>query len=68
MTQKARGPVPRQRLNLRQAAAVLAVSVDTIRRRIADGSLPAERVGQQLRVYLDDVEALAVPVPSVQRD
>lgn len=57
-----------KRLTLKQAAEVLAVSVDTVRRRIASGELPAQRVGRQLRVFEDDVEALAVPVPATDRD
>lgn len=60
---------PSDRISLREAARVLGVSVDTIRRRIADGSLPAERIGKHLiRVRRNDVEALAVPIPTVRRE
>jgi len=50
---------------LQDAAGLLAVSPDTIRRRIADGALPAYRVGRQLRVRAADVERLAVPLTTV---
>lgn len=48
------------------AAAVLVdVSPKTIRRRVADGSLPAYRVGPRLvRVSQADVLALARPIPT----
>lgn len=40
----------------------------TIRRRIADGQLPAYRVGPKLlKVDLDDVEALVRRVPVTKR-
>ena len=56
----------RQRISLQDAAEILGASVDTVRRRIADGSLPAERMGPRLiRVYRDDVEALMRPIPTV---
>lgn len=56
------------RISIREAADLLGVSVDTIRRRIADGSLPAERVGPRLlRVDPADVKALAQPVPAAEK-
>ncbi|WP_166390344.1 helix-turn-helix transcriptional regulator [Nocardioides ochotonae] len=57
-----------ERISLREAAAELGVSVDTIRRRIADGTLPAERIGPRLlRVRRSDVEAIARPVPGPEQ-
>ena len=35
-------------LSLQQAAAIYGVSVDTLRRRIRHGQLPASRFGQRL--------------------
>lgn len=56
-----------ERISLQDAADILGVSVDTVRRRIADGSLPAERVGARLiRVRRTDVEALLRPVPTTE--
>jgi excisionase family DNA binding protein len=52
-------------LSLQTAAQLHDVSVKTIRRRIADGTLPAYRVGQQLRVREADLARLAVRVPTV---
>lgn len=54
------------RISIQDAADVLGVSTDTVRRRIADGSLAAYRVGPRLlRVDRAEVEALAKPVPTV---
>jgi excisionase family DNA binding protein len=54
-------PMPQdtQLVSLPWAAARLGKSVDTIRRKIAAGELPAVRVGaRSLRVRVADVEAL----------
>lgn len=53
------------RISIAQAAERAGVSRDTIRRRIADGSLPAYRMGPRL-IRLDpaDVDALLRPVPA----
>ena len=51
-------------LSLQTAAELHDVSVKTIRRRIADGTLPAYRVGGQLRVREADLDALAIRVPT----
>ena len=55
------------RISLQDAASILGVSVDTVRRRIADGSLPAQRItgSRLIRVSRADVEALLEPVPTV---
>lgn len=43
------------------------VSVKTVRRRISDGTLRAERVGPRLiRIRADDVDALFRPIPSAR--
>lgn len=53
----------KQAMDLAAAAEYLDVSVKTLRRRIADGSLPAFRVGPRaIRVYLDDLESLKTPI------
>jgi excisionase family DNA binding protein len=50
-------------VSISEAAARLGVSHKTIRRMIADGRLPAFRVGGgPIRTYADDVEALKIPV------
>lgn len=50
-----------------EAAAILACSVDTVRRRVADGSLPAYRLGGRvLRFKRDDVYRLLHPVPTAR--
>ncbi len=51
-------------LSLQSAAHLHDVSVKTIRRRIADGTLPGYRVGGQLRVRESDLDRLAVRVPA----
>lgn len=53
-------------LSLRQAATIYGVSVDTLRRRIRVGKLPARRFGPRLiRVQASDVEALLRPIPTI---
>ena len=50
-------------VTITQAADYLGVCHKTIRRRIADGTLPAYRVaGGPIRVLAKDVEALKIPV------
>ena len=47
------------------AADRYAISERTIRRRIADGTLRAVRVGpKSIRVLAEDVEKLARPIPT----
>lgn len=41
----------------REVADALGVSVKTVRRRIADGTLHVHRIGRQLRVSEDDYRA-----------
>lgn len=55
--------VPSGRLvSLATAADELSVSVKTIRRRIADGSVPAYRIGRLIRVNLDELRAALLVV------
>ncbi len=57
-----------QYLSRREAAAYAGVSTDTIDRRIADGSLPAARVGKGrlIRIARADVDAMLRPIPSAK--
>jgi len=51
-------------LSLQQAATIYGVSVDTLRRRISAGKLPASRFGARLiRVRVQDLERLYRPNP-----
>ena len=54
---------PQRLITQGDAADMLGVSVDTIRRRIADGSIRGFRVGRAIRVCETDVWALARPIP-----
>lgn len=47
-----RRALPAQLVSVQEAARVLGVHEDTIRRRIADGTLPSRRVGKRVRVDL----------------
>lgn len=54
-------------LPLSDAAMIYHVSVDTLRRRIIDGSLPAVRSGRRIiRVNTTDLERLFRPVQSAR--
>jgi len=58
-------PSAKQNLTLKAAAAWYGVSERTLRRRIAEGRLPAYRVGpRSIRVSAEDVAALAKRIPS----
>lgn len=46
------------------AARRYDVSERTIRRLIAEGDLPAYRVGRQIRIRVADLDALATPIPA----
>ena len=60
-------PVP-EWLSLQQAALVYGISVDTLRRRIATGVLPASRIGTRLiRVRTADLDRVCRPIVVVQR-
>jgi excisionase family DNA binding protein len=62
----AQSATPRRYETLAAAAERTGMSTRTLRRRIADGSLPAYRTGaRMLRVSPDDVDHLLQRVPSV---
>lgn len=55
-----------ENLTVQVAAQYTNQSERTIRRRIADGSLPAYRVGPRaIRIKRDDLDQLLQPVPTV---
>jgi excisionase family DNA binding protein len=55
----------RHLVSIGQAADYAGVSTKTLRRRIADGTIPAVRLGPRaIRVRLDDVEAALRPIPT----
>jgi excisionase family DNA binding protein len=52
-------------ISLRQAAAIYAVSIYTLRRRIASGDLPAVKLGYKLiRVRIEDLDKLFHAIPT----
>ena len=54
-------------LSLEEAAEVMSLSVKTIRRRIADGTIPAYQCGRRpIRIRLDDLEAALQRIPSAR--
>ncbi|WP_082802928.1 helix-turn-helix domain-containing protein [Microbacterium sp. CH1] len=55
-------PRPHSRFTLQEAARLRRIGHSTLRRKIADGSLPAERIGRRLYVRPNDLDALAQPV------
>lgn len=55
-------PRPHSRLTLQEAAPLRRIGHSTLRRKIADGSLPAKRIGRRIYVDLNDLDALAQPV------
>lgn len=59
-----RRPV-QQYVSLAEGAEMIGVSVDTLRRRIRKGRLPAVRDGKIIRVLIDDLYGLFTPIPTV---
>ena len=54
-------------LSLEEAVEVMSLSVKTIRRRIADGTIPAYQCGRRpIRIRLDDFEAALRRIPSAR--
>jgi excisionase family DNA binding protein len=53
-------------LSLADSAEYLGVCERTVRRRIADGSLPAHRVrnSRLIRIDMRDLDALLTPIPT----
>lgn len=57
----------RRLLTIEEAAAYTSLSTRTIRRRIADGALPAFRVGpRSIRVRAEHLEQLLRPIPNAR--
>lgn len=54
----------KQLVSLNVAAEEADVSTKTIRRRIADGTLPAYRVGRLIKVDRRNLDRLMVPIPA----
>lgn len=55
-------------VSLQQAALIYAVSVDTLRRRIATGVLPASRIGARIiRVRIEDLDSVCRPIAVDER-
>lgn len=57
---------PSALLTVREAARVVAVSPDTIYRRVASGELPVVHVGRLIRIHPDDLAALVVAAPGAR--
>ena len=54
-------------LSLDEAASVMSLSVKTIRRRIADSTIPAYQSGRRpIRIRLDELEAALRRIPSAR--
>ena len=54
-------------LSLDEAATVMSLSVKTIRRRIADGTIPAYQCGTRpIRIRLDELQAALRRIPSAR--
>lgn len=54
-------------LSLEEAAEVMSLSIRTIRRRIADGTIPAYQCGKRpIRIRLDELEAALRRIPSAR--
>jgi excisionase family DNA binding protein len=54
-------------LSLQQAANIYGVSVDTLRRRVVTGDLPASRLGRRIiRVRVEDLNHMFRPIPTVR--
>jgi excisionase family DNA binding protein len=52
-----RDGMPTAALDLTEAAAYLAVSIDTVRRLVASGDIPHARVLQSIRLRVQDLDA-----------
>ena len=52
-----------QWLDLHGAAEVLGISTRTVRRRIADGSLPAYKAGHFIRISRTDIDEMIRSTP-----
>lgn len=50
------------RIPLQEAALSRRIGTSTLRKRVADGTLPAERIGRRIYIRPEDLDALAQPV------
>lgn len=57
-----RAPNPSRYVSIKFAAERAGVSTDTIRRMIADATLPAYRFRRQIRIALEDIDAAMRPI------
>ncbi|MFD6394566.1 excisionase family DNA-binding protein [Nocardia sp. NPDC060259] len=57
-----RTPNPSRYVSIKFAAERAGVSTDTIRRMIADATLPAYRFRGQIRIALEDIDAAMRPI------
>jgi len=55
-------PQTESRLTLQEAAHARRIGYSTLRKRVADGSLPAERIGRRIYVEPAHLDAMAAPV------
>jgi len=53
-----------QLVSLKTGAEMVGVNPRTLRRRIADGSLPAYRVGRLVKIKPDDLLSLVRRIPA----
>ncbi len=51
-------------VSLEAGAAYYDISTRTLRRAIAEGRVPAVKVGRQIRIAWADLDALARPIPA----
>lgn len=54
-------------VTISQAAAALAVDPKTIRRYIADGSIPAVRLGSRVPGSIRDTRAIRIPAAAIEQ-
>ena len=54
-------------LSIADAADALNINPKTVRRAIAEGRLPAYRVGKLIRLRRADLAAMATPIPTAGR-
>jgi excisionase family DNA binding protein len=55
-------------LTLDEAASIMSLSVKTLRRRIADGTIPAYQCGRRpIRIRLDELEAAMRRIPTARK-
>ena len=51
-------------LSLRDAADYCGVSIETMRARVHDGTIPAARLGKAIRIRPADLDALFIAAPT----